>query len=178
MRNRRGIALTAQGRISVGRFTVVLLAVFWWAPGCATKEIALESGAGGEDAGAPGDAALKDVSASDAALEARFPAPFCIPFAAADGGTCTACYDEWGNETSRACKPPIKCQVREDPSATRCLYCDDNPTLSRACLKCELPVAGCSQCVWPDLGATCRRCVDAAGVVTTDSCDALRKELM
>ena len=184
-----GIPLNVAGQRNAATFVVMVLALPVWASGCATKEVALHPGGPGGDASPPEDVAPKDVSGEDVARkdvgtsdtrpEAPFPIPFCLSYVEPIGDTCSVCYDQWGIETSRSCLPPkISCVLRDELSGVRCLYCDENPTVSKACLKCETPIAGCSQCLWSDNpGEPCKRCVDAAGVVSSDSCDALRKEL-
>lgn len=159
--------------------------------GCATKEITLTFADAARDApdasrdGADAAADVTDAAAdvTDAAAErTHFPGPFCLSFDdSATGEGCMVCYDEWGVELSRVCKPPTQCMIREDPSLTRCLYCDDVPSMPRACLKCDPGPADaglCGGCQWSDDATTmCRRCLDAAGTLDYAQCDSLRAEL-
>lgn len=131
--------------------------------GCAVKVIQLDGG-GSDQAG----------------TEQRFPLPFCIPYQDDRGQNCSACYDENGNELKRSCDAPA-CIVRADTTFTRCLYCGGPLYETKgACLRCTAPPTtdGCTECQWTDaVGGTCQRCIDAAGAVVSDKCDAIRTEL-
>jgi hypothetical protein len=159
------------------RLSAAVLTAVLGVASCATKEVTLNFSDAASDASDGG----RDVV--DAAAEPRhFPVPFCLPFVdSATGESCMTCYDEWGVELSRACKPPPpRCMARDDASLTRCIYCDDAPGVPRACLKCDqLPTdAGqCATCQWSDSGTACRRCADASGTLDYVGCDALRTDL-
>jgi hypothetical protein len=116
----------------------------------------------------------------------------------ADGTRCRLCFSESGEVVRSECPrppPPVDpgpgtsggapvCKVAPLADGSRCLVCAGTAgESSTVCLKCEPPATidpnggYCRSCGWSD-GAprACVQCFGAAGAVTYDDCDKLRKE--
>jgi hypothetical protein len=78
-------------------------------------------------------------------------------------------------------QPKPECVSVPQGSGIQCVYCGDDYSTQRACLKCQTVPDGtkCLQCAWSDQDPTmiCKQCTDVSGAVSTVGCTELRDDL-